>query len=232
MKGQDMKAAKVIQFPVQQPAPPKTKQQSPNPGKDSFPYFNEQQIKLLRRSVKDAANLAKQQEQVTAIREWMLIDLLTSTGLREAEAADIRCGDLQAAYGESSIIVRNGKGSKSRIVQIPDSLKLHMKSFIHWKSDRQEPTGKDDHLFIGQRGAWKPSAVQQAVKKWLRKLNLYETGKSAHALRHSYAVALYRKERDLRAVQKQLGHSSIQTTQIYADTLPEDIQHQLKGLWN
>lgn len=225
-------AARIIQFPGQQePSAPKPKR-LPKPSKDSFPYFNEQQIKLLRRSVKDAAILAKQQDQITAIRDWMLIDLLTSTGLREAEAADIRCGDLRAAYGECSIHVRNGKGSKSRTVQIPDSLKLHLKSFIHWKADRQEPTGKDDHLFIGQRGAWTPAAVQQAVKKWLRKLNLYESGKSAHALRHSYAVALYRKERDLRAVQKQLGHSSIQTTQIYADTLPEDIQHQLKGLWN
>jgi integrase/recombinase XerD len=225
MKQLNAVQAQVIQFPKKRRAPARKP-------KAEFPYFNESQIKMLRRTVRDAAILAHQKGQVSAIRDWVLIDLLTSSGLREAEAADLRCGDIKTGYGECAIFVRNGKGSKSRTVQIPASLKKHVKSFLKWKADRGEPTGPDDYLFIGQRGPWTPAAVQQAVKKWLRKLNLYEPGKSAHALRHSYAVALYRAERDLRAVQKQLGHASIQTTMIYADTLPEDIQSQLKGLWN
>ncbi len=224
-----MESAKVIQFPGKSKI--KKVKKIKRPQKD-FPYFNEQQIKLLRRTVKDASQLSKAKNQVTAIREWMLIDLLTGTGLREAEAADLRCGDVKTGYGESAVYVRNGKGSKSRKVEITDSLKTHLKSFIKWKVDQGEPTGYDDHIFIGQRGAWTPAAIQQCVKKWLRKLNLYESGKSAHALRHSYAVELYRKERDIKAVQRQLGHANIQTTQIYADTLPEDIQEQIKGLWN
>ena len=44
--------------------------------------------------------------------------------------------------------------------------------------------------------------------------------------------SLYSKERDLRTVQKQLRHRSIQSTLIYADVTEEDIQNQLKGLWN
>jgi len=195
-------------------------------------YFNERQIKLLRRTVRDAARLAEIKGQVTAVRDWMLIDLLTSSGLREAEAADLRCGDIKAGYGQSAIYVRNGKGSKSRTVQIPDSLKKHLKAFLKWKQRRGEPTGPDDPLFIGQRGPWTPAAVNQVVKKWLRKLGLWEHGKCAHALRHSYAVALYRRQRDIRAVQAQLGHANIQTTQIYAGVLDEDIQEQLRGLWN
>ena len=75
-------------------------------------------------------------------------------------------------------------------------------------------------------------AIQQIVKKYLKAIGLYEPGKAAHALRHSYAVALYRRKRDLRAVQKQLGHASIQTTQIYADVTREDIQEQIKGIWS
>jgi site-specific recombinase XerD len=223
-----MDAAKVISFPAKRrQAKPKTVRSG-----DGFPYFTEPQVKLLRRTVRDAAQLAKQRGQVTAVRDWMLIDILTSTGLREAEAADVRCGDIRAGYGESALFVRNGKGSKSRTVVIPDSLKKHFKAFLKWKADRGEPTGHDDHLFLGQRGPWTPAAVQQAVKKYLRKLGFYEKGKSAHALRHSYAVELYRQQRDLRAVQKQLGHASVQTTQRYADVLAEDIAEQVKGLWN
>ena len=199
---------------------------------DCFKYFNEQQIKQIRRTARDAAQLALQKEQVTAVRNWMLIDLLTSTGMREAETADIRCGDIRTGYGECALYVRNGKGGKSRTVQIPDSLRKHLKSFIVWKKERGEPTGDDDYLFVGQRGEWTPWAVGQIVKRHLRQLGLYELGKSAHSLRHSYAVELYRQKRDLRCVQKQLGHASIRVTQKYADVLTEDIQEQIKGLWN
>ena len=198
---------------------------------DGIKYFSQLQIKLLRRTVRDQATLDSDRGQVTAIREWMAIDLLTSTGLRVSEAADVRCGDLKAGYGESALFVRNGKGSKSRTVQIPDSLKKHLKQFVTWKQSRVEPIGADDYLFIGKRGPWTCQAVQQLVKKYLKILDLYESEKSVHALRHSYAVEFYRQEKDLRALQKQLGHASVQTTQIYADVTAEDIQKQIKGLW-
>ena len=199
---------------------------------DGFKYFNEQQIKLIRRTARDAAQLARQKGQVTAVRVWMLIDLLSSTGMREAEAANMRCGDILTGYGRSACFIRNGKGSKSRTIEVPDSLRKHLKSFIVWKEERGESTGDDDYLFIGQRGPWSPWAVGNLVKNLLKKLGIYEVGKSAHALRHSYAVELYRQKKDIRAVQKQLGHASIQVTQKYADVLTEDIQEQIKGLWN
>ena len=68
--------------------------------------------------------------------------LVTSSGLGVSEAANIRCGDIEAGYGESSLFIRDGKGAKSRTVEIPDSLKKHLKSFLQWKVDRGEATGK------------------------------------------------------------------------------------------
>ncbi|MFH1673376.1 MAG: site-specific integrase [Pseudomonadota bacterium] len=199
---------------------------------DGVKYFSPKQIKLLRRTARDRATLDKAKGKVTGPREWMVIDLLTCTGLRVSEAANVRCGDLKAGYGESKIFVRRGKGAISGHVEIPDSLRRHLKQYLRWKEDRGEPTRPDDYLFIGQRGPWTGQAIQQIVKKYLKVLNLYEPGKSVHALRHSYGVELYRQERDLRAVQKQLRHVSIQSTQIYADVTGEDIQDQVKGLWN
>ena len=162
----------------------------------------------------------------------MVIDLLTCTGLRVSEAANLRCGDLKLGYAESKIFVRNGKGGISGHVVVPDSLKKHLKGFMAWKENMGEPIGADDHVFVGQRGGWTAQAIQQIVKKYLKQLGLYENGKSVHALRHSYGVELYSKERDLRTVQKQLRHRSIQSTLICADVTAEDIQQQLKGLWN
>jgi integrase/recombinase XerD len=199
---------------------------------DGIKYFNAKQIKLLRRTAREEAEIDTQKDKVTAIREWMVIDVLTSTGVRVSEAANIRCGDIKTGYGESKLFIREGKGNQSGHIVINESLKKHLKQYLKWKEERHESINEDDYLFVGQRGQWTSQAIQQIVKKYLKKLNLYEKGKSVHALRHSYAVELYSKERDLRAVQKQLRHVSIQSTLVYADVTEEIIGEQLKGLWN
>ena len=226
----DADTGRIIEFPVTRGrVSPKAPRQIQNI--DGIKYYTDQQIKLLRRTVRDQAALDLERGQVTAIREWMTVDLITSSGIRVSEAANIRCGDMKAGYGESALFVRDGKGLKSRTVQIPDSLKRHLKQFIVWKASKGEPTGPDDYLFAGQRGPWTAQAIQFLVKKYLKALGIYENEKAVHALRHSYAVEFYRQERDLRALQKQLGHSSIETTQIYADVTAQDIQKQIRGLW-
>ena len=190
---------------------------------DGVKYFSEKQIKMIRRAVRDQAEIDEKRKNVTAIKEWLVIDVLTSAGLRVSETANLRCGDLIIGYSESKIFVRDGKGHISGHVVIPDSLKKHLKAFLGWKQQQGESIGDDDFLFIGQRGAWTSQAIQQIVKKYLRQLGLYERGKSVHSLRHSYAVELYSKMKDLRAVQKQLRHVSIQSTIVYADVPDEAI---------
>jgi len=194
---------------------------------DGVKYFSNSQVKLLRRAVRDQAATGR----MTAIKEWMAIDLLTCTGLRVSEAANLRCGDCKVGYDDNRVFVRNGKGWLSAHIVINEALKRHLKQFLKWKSGRREPVGRDDFVFVGQRGAITSQGIQQIVKKYLKQLGLYESGKSAHALRHSFAVELYGKSKDIRATQKQLRHVSIQSTQIYADITREEIQNQMKGLW-
>ncbi len=97
---------------------------------------------------------------------------------------------------------------------------------------QDEDVSEDASLFVGQRGGWSVQAVQCLVKKHLRQLGIYQVGKSVHALRHSYAVELYRKKNNLRAVQKQLGHVSVTSTQVYADVSVEDLQEQVCRMWS
>jgi site-specific recombinase XerD len=224
--------AKVISFPSEQRSKRTRKSGERIRSVDGIKYFNEKQIKTIRRAVRDQAEMDIKKGQVTAIREWMVIDLLTCTGLRVSEAANLRCGDLKIGYADSKIFIREGKGHVSGHVVINDAVKKHLKAFVSWKQTQGEQTGEDDYLFVGQRGAWTSQAIQQIVKKYLKKLDLYKKGKAVHALRHSYAVELYSKDKDLRAVQKQLRHVSIQSTLVYADVTDEAIGSQIRGLWN
>ncbi|OPL09438.1 MAG: integrase [delta proteobacterium ML8_D] len=221
--------AQVINFPTN--PQPVTKARKVTKAPDIH-YFNKKQVQLIRRTVRDSAVLDSQKGKVTAIREWAIIDTLTSTGIRVGECANIRCSDIKTGYGQSELFIRNGKGSKSRTVQLPESLKTHLNNYLKWKTSRKEAVGPDDYLFQGQRGPVTSQGIQLVVKKYLKQLGLYEEGKSAHSLRHSYATQYYHNTKDLRGLQKQLGHSSIQTTQIYADVTKEDIQQNLKGLWS
>lgn len=198
---------------------------------DGVKYFTEKEIKMLRKAARKDHEVALQRNQVTGVRAWMVIDLLTCTGLRVSEVANLRIKDLHIGHGRSEIFVC-GKNNVCGSVQIPLGLKKHLKAFINWKSNRGEGIQPEDFLFVGQRGVWTSQGIQQTIKKYLKQLNLYEPGKSVHALRHSYAVELYQRERCLRTVQKQLRHRSIQSTQIYADVTKSEIQEQIRGLWN
>jgi len=85
------KAGKVVQFSGTRQ---KTKRDQSHKitNTDGIKYFNQQQIKLLSRTVRDQAALDIDRNQVAAIREWMAIDLNTSCGPGLTDtAADLSC---------------------------------------------------------------------------------------------------------------------------------------------
>ena len=198
---------------------------------DGVKYFSKSEIRQIRRYARNESDLAKTKGNITAIKNWMIIDLLTSSGCRSFECANLKIGDLKITRGKSEIFFR-GKAGICGTTIIPISLKRHLRQFLKFKESIGEGIKPDEFLFKGQRGPISAQGIQLVVKKILKKLNLWEKGVSAHSLRHSYAVQLYAKEKDLRAVQKSLRHVSVQSTIIYADVTKEEIAEQVKGLWN
>ena len=53
--------------------------------------------------------------------------------------------------------------------------------------------------------------------------------KKPHALRHTFAMDLYRETKNIRLVQKALGHSDLSTTMIYTHIVDEELEEALKG---
>ena len=90
---------------------------------------------------------------------------------------------------------------------------------------------KSEYLFYSSRGdKLERSANQKTFKKWAEKAGLSESY-SIHSLRHTHATRLYKASgNNLRMIQKQLGHSNIQTTTVYSDILNEAVDKALKNM--
>jgi integrase/recombinase XerD len=176
----------------------------------------------LRRFVEARATQALQDGTVTAVRAWALLDTLLSSGLRASEVAALRVGDCLLGYGQSSLVVQNGKGRKAREVFIAEELKRHLKAFITWKRDGEEDVTAGAFLFTGQRGQLTRNGVWRIVKGLMAAVGL-DPRYATHSCRHTYATHLYRASGgDLEVVQEQLGHANVKTTTIYAKITKED----------
>ncbi len=158
------------------------------------------------------------------VRDWAILHVALDTGLRVSEICSLRIRDCMLDHGNASLIVRHGKGNRKRGVKIGSALRQHLLEFLAWKEKNGESTAGRAPLFVSSRtgGPLTRSAVYRIFKAVAEEIGLPKRF-SIHSCRHTYASLLYRaSDYNIRLVQKQLGHRSIQTTQIYADVLNED----------
>lgn len=133
----------------------------------------------------------------------------------------------------SSLLIRNGKGGKKRLVRFNGSFKHHLIEYFQWKQSMVESTGSNDPLLISSNtgGHMSTRAIQKAFKRTAVRAGL-SSHFSIHCLRHTYACHLYKASGyNLWLVQKQLGRSNIQITEVYADVMEPDIQGALPRLY-
>lgn len=168
-----------------------------------------------------------------AVRDYFIVDLALATGLRVMEIAQLKCGDVFLRGPVCLLLVRNGKGGKKRLVRFNGSFKRHYEQYMLWKQTVGEPIGPGDPLLLSSNTGrhMTTRAIQKAFKRSTARAGLPDHH-SIHCLRHTYACELYRASGySLRLVQKQLGHSHIGTTQVYADIMEPDMQRALQKLY-
>jgi site-specific recombinase XerD len=167
-----------------------------------------------------------------AIRNAAIVETLFATGLRVSELCALVVADLFLDRGSAHVLVRRGKGGKSRLVAISVCLATYLSEFLSWKGSVGEPVGINSPLFMSERrGKMHRSAVHRLWKSALTHSGL-PSRHGVHATRHSYAVEIYRKTKDLRLTQRQLGHSSPVVTQVYASLLDDDIRRGVEAIWS
>ena len=136
-------------------------------------------------------------------------------GLRIGEAVSLQVGDLDSQ--RMMVHIHRGKGAKDRYLPLPTSTLAALRMF--WKTHANSKFLFPAKTRKGQNHSQATtcmsiSTVQTAFKKITDQLNF---GKkvSCHTLRHSYATHLLEAHVSLKAIQKYLGHSSLQTTMVY-----------------
>ncbi len=154
---------------------------------------------------------------IEAIRDQAIYELLYSSGLRLAEVLGLTVKDVHGNPEEIKVL---GKGSKERIV--PVGFKAR-EALSKWLKKRPEwDHSHTDQAFITKRGlSVSPRTVQRRLNLRAQAAGL-DQHVHPHALRHSAATHLLESSGDLRAIQEFLGHQSLSTTQIYTHL---DFQH-------
>lgn len=199
---------------------------------DEDKFFNREQTHRLITVAREHKSAALRKGQSVPVKDWFLIELCMMTGLRVKEIADLKHADIVFGAGTGHARVRNGKGGKARKVKMPDHFRNVFESFIEWKRRSGEAVSPDAPLFASSRsgGHMSVRALQKSFKRSLKRADLPEHY-SVHCLRHTYATRLYAaSDHNLRLVQSQLGHSSINTTQIYVGLVEENIHQALNRL--
>lgn len=142
-------------------------------------------------------------------RDKSIILLIYSVGLRISEALSLNRKDFISSSEYINVL---GKGGKNRMVPIVPIAKEAITSYLD-----AVPFKDAEALFVNNKGErLSASALQKLVRKIRGSLNLSEHV-TPHALRHSCATHLMEYSGELREIQELLGHSSIVSTQIYAD---------------
>jgi integrase/recombinase XerC len=152
------------------------------------------------------------------IRDLAMFELFYSSGLRLGELAALNLTDLDLP--DNSLIVRTGKGGKSRILPIGSKA---VTAINNWLQQRLTNVAvSEPALFVSTRGTrLGQRSIGLRLQQWCKKKGIAEHI-HPHMLRHSFASHLLESSQDLRAVQELLGHSNISTTQIYTHL---DFQH-------
>lgn len=182
------------------------------PEQVDLPKTPQRQIEIMEYVDLERFMKGPQGNDLRALRDRALLELLFSTGLRVSELCSL---SRYMDFKRGEITVR-GKGSKLRVVFISDQAQKALAAYLAKRSDAEEA------LFVSLSKSKPPKVIGRIIPRTVeRMVRLYAKkagilGKvTPHQLRHQFATDLLMNGADLRSVQELLGHSNISTTQMY-----------------
>jgi integrase/recombinase XerD len=149
----------------------------------------------------------------------LMISLLYACGFRVSELMNLKISDLN--FEEKTGFVKQGKGRKDRLFNIPEFLLEDIKKQVEEQKNStsgllfSNPTDPNKKLSA--------SNIEKIVRKATKRAGI-QKDVHCHTLRHSFATHLLENNVDIRKIQELLGHSDLSTTQIYTHVSKEELK--------
>lgn len=186
----------------------------------SFPRDSGQRTILSQAEMKELYDLANDFE-----RTWF--GLCYSCGLRVMELRDLDISDIQLSEGV--LVVRHGKGNKKRIIPLTFKIIEDLRQYLKKRHKMQPLEPPTQALFLHIKGG---RMMHYTFNKYFKRLILKSQNEalrsrveelSIHCLRHSIATHLIENGVKMEQVKEFLGHSHLETTEIYTRVSQEQI---------
>ena len=151
-----------------------------------------------------------------------MIETLYSCGLRISELVNLELIHVNLRQGVIRVI---WKGQKERLVPMGQKLISLVEIYLD-KLKENKMRDVTNYVFLSQKGKKiTRQAFWHRIKIYAKKIGLEDSKISPHVLRHAFATHLLNNGADLRVVQLLLGHSDLNTTQIYTEVAKQRLQN-------
>lgn len=178
---------------------------------ESIKYFTEEEInKLLKKPDKNA--------DFPEWRMWCVVCWILATGNRASTVTEIKLGDID--YTAKEITLRHTKNKKLQIIPLSPTLEAAIKKYCDiWRYYSTE----DDYLFPNVTDEkMTTDSLRQAFTKYCKRRDVNRH--NIHGLRHSFARMYIKNNGSAFALQKLLGHSTLDMTRKYVKLFAEDLK--------
>ena len=179
---------------------------------------------------KQVAELLKANRERTdelARRDQALLEIMYCSGLRCSEVTGLTI--TQIDFHNRTILIK-GKGGKERVVPFSENCKEYLLDYAkNLRKKLEQLAGeRTNYFFLNSKGKKLTNRGLEYIIESISKKAGLSLGFSLHphVLRHSFATNLLENGADLRVIQELLGHSSINTTQIYTHVSKENLKSQ------
>ena len=147
------------------------------------------------------------------VRNRAVLETLYATGMRRRELVMLDLSDLN--WDDGLVYIRHGKGGKTRFVPMGARAAQWLRVYIDGCRNSLLVESGEQALFLtGYGERFSPNSLGNLVRQSLKAAEIHKTG-CCHLLRHSCATHMHENGADIRFVQQMLGHSKLDTTQIY-----------------
>ncbi len=156
-------------------------------------------------------------------RDTAILNLLARAGLRVGEVVHLRLEDVELNGRSGWVVVRGGKGNKTRQVPLNSDARQALKA---WLSERPQSAGAE--VFLSHTGhSLSERDVQRMVAEYARVAGVDAT---PHTLRHTFATRAVEKGADVATLATILGHARLETTGRYLHPTAERMQEAVEGI--